>query len=468
MLDRGDRPALRRRRGVPRAARDRELPAAAGAARRDRAEDRRLAPGLQRHRAHVRQRARDRADEHRRRASSTSSRASTSRSRTPRPGRRHACSSERRAVRGGGSCSRSLARRRGARRSRSRSPRRRRTSGRAGRHARGRASRSRSPSTARSRGAYRDIPLRDGEPIDDVAVLGGRPRVRARAPRGARLLRAPGTFGVTRRERRVPDRLALLRRSTSSGRSRSPTGSSGLAVAYDDVVDVNLKVWGDEWEQRLGKLTATLTAPGPRASARAGATPSRCSGDVTIDRRRGRSSARWTSRRTSSSSSARVFPRGACSRRPAARRCEGQRASRGSSPRRRPTRPPSSTTRSKIHDAIDHLRRTLLLLACSRLVPALAVVCFAYWSLRARAQDGLRPRVRAGAAVRPRARARPAAPAPAARRVGSNEFTATLFDLIRAGATRPSRSRPRRATWGGLRHEDVADLELVAGQASAT
>ena len=28
---------------------------------------------------------------------------------------------------------------------------------------------------------------------------------------------------------------------------------SGLAVGYDDVVDVNLKVWGDEWEQSLGR-----------------------------------------------------------------------------------------------------------------------------------------------------------------------------------------------------------------------
>ena len=51
----------------PAAASDRELPAAPGSARRHRAEHRRLAPGLQRHRPHVRKRARDRADEHRRR-----------------------------------------------------------------------------------------------------------------------------------------------------------------------------------------------------------------------------------------------------------------------------------------------------------------------------------------------------------------------------------------------------------------
>ena len=52
----GARPAVRGRRGVPGAAGRRELPAAADGARRDREPDRRLAPGLQRHRADVQQR----------------------------------------------------------------------------------------------------------------------------------------------------------------------------------------------------------------------------------------------------------------------------------------------------------------------------------------------------------------------------------------------------------------------------
>ena len=36
----------------------------------------------------------------------------------------------------------------------------------------------------------------------------------------------------------------------------------GLAVAYDDVVDVNLKVWGDQWAEPLDRLVAVETAPG--------------------------------------------------------------------------------------------------------------------------------------------------------------------------------------------------------------
>jgi hypothetical protein len=36
----------------------------------------------------------------------------------------------------------------------------------------------------------------------------------------------------------------------------------GVAVAYDDVVDVNLQVWGSQWDQSLAQLTATTTGPG--------------------------------------------------------------------------------------------------------------------------------------------------------------------------------------------------------------
>ncbi len=73
------------------------------------------------------------------------------------------------------------------------------------------------------------------------------------------------------------------RTASSNGRSSSTTGSTGLAIGYDDVVDVNLKVWGDEWEQRLGRLTATMRGPGD--VVRAWGHPVWVRGDVTIDGR---------------------------------------------------------------------------------------------------------------------------------------------------------------------------------------
>ena len=35
-----------------------------------------------------------------------------------------------------------------------------------------------------------------------------------------------------------------------------------VAVAYDDVVDVNLKIWGDQWAEPLSRLVGIETAPG--------------------------------------------------------------------------------------------------------------------------------------------------------------------------------------------------------------
>src|SRR5688500_15944803 len=55
----------------------------------------------------------------------------------------------------------------------------------------------------------------------------------------------------------------------------------GVAVAYDDVVDVNLQVWGDEWEVGLSQLTASLLAPGE--VQRAWGHPVSIRGDVTLD-----------------------------------------------------------------------------------------------------------------------------------------------------------------------------------------
>ena len=70
-----------------------------------------------------------------------------------------------------------------------------------------------------------------------------------------------GTFGI----RDLGGRIRVVWRFNASNEVRTFTiryRFTGLAVAYTDVVDVNLKVWGDEWEQPLGHLTAATTRPG--------------------------------------------------------------------------------------------------------------------------------------------------------------------------------------------------------------
>ena len=49
---------------------------------------------------------------------------------------------------------------------------------------------------------------------------------------------------------------------------------------------------------------------------------------------------------------------------------------------------------------------------------------------------------------------------------GSNEFTATLFDLIRRGRYKSTPVNTEKKMWGGLKHETVADLLLTKGDES--
>ena len=129
-------------------------------------------------------------------------------------------------------------------------------------------------------GAFRDIPLRDGETIDQIAVSEGDT---AYTPGGCAELGCsspPGTFGTAD----IDDGIRIVwhyRASFEQKRFRVAYRLRGVAIAYDDVVDVNLKVWGDEWEVELDQLTSTLIAPGE--IVRAWGHPVAVRGDVTLD-----------------------------------------------------------------------------------------------------------------------------------------------------------------------------------------
>jgi hypothetical protein len=116
-------------------------------------------------------------------------------------------------------------------------------------------------------GGFREIPLREGEEITEVFVAEGGTRYSPGAPTEIGSSGEPATFGVARVEDGV--RVVWHYRAFSELRTFTIGYTlRGLAVAYDDVVDVNLKVWGDEWEVPLGTLTAELVLPAP-ASGRA-------------------------------------------------------------------------------------------------------------------------------------------------------------------------------------------------------
>ena len=71
---------------------------------------------------------------------------------------------------------------------------------------------------------------------------------------------APSTFGVAR----LKDRVRIVWHFVSNSIRTFTIGYRfrGLAVAYDDVVDVDMNVWGAQWPRDLSSLSATIQLPG--------------------------------------------------------------------------------------------------------------------------------------------------------------------------------------------------------------
>ena len=124
-------------------------------------------------------------------------------------------------------------------------------------------------------GANRDIPLRSGESIDQVSVLeNGRPFATGRLRRDRVL--EPG-WDVRRHA-------GTATTSASSGTSAQSDEvrtfeiryrMRGVAVAYDDVVDVNLQVWGSQWDS-LARAADGDRPPAPATSSARGDIRSGC------------------------------------------------------------------------------------------------------------------------------------------------------------------------------------------------
>ena len=227
----------------------------------------------------------------------------------------------------------------------------------------------------------------------------------------------------------------------------------GVAVAYDDVVDVNVQVWGDEWETGLGQLTAAIIAPAD--IMRAWGHPVGVRGDVTLDGRRATLRAidipagqfvelrALVPRRVFTSTDGMKVvtgPRARADRRRGARRRGGLRA-RPAQDRRRAPQPAA--------DARDPAR--------ARARPGARADRVRLVALRPRARDGVRPRVRAGAADRDPARARAVAARP-----GRDAGIAR----VHRDAVRPDPPRPLPLRAGDDRAEDLGRPQDPAGRGS--
>ena len=306
-------------------------------------------------------------------------------------------------------------------------------------------------------GGYRDIPLREGERVDGVEVSEGTTSYRPGACTELGCSSPAGTYGVEQ----TADRTRIVWHYAALDEARTFKISyrlRGVTVAYDDVVDVNVRLWGDEWEQRLGKLEGTVHAQGP--VSRAWGHPVSVRGDVTIDDETVLYRALDIPPRTFVEARV-LFPREYLSSTAGADVRGGQAFDRivaeevGAAE-------DYARDQEQIDEAVDDLPRTLGLLALIALLPASLLVLWVYMRFGRELDVGYDreyeqepPSELAPALVPPLVAQRAG--------VGSNEFTATLFDLVRRGIYRAAPVTTERSVWAGLRTEEVADLELSHG-----
>ena len=305
---------------------------------------------------------------------------------------------------------------------------------------------------------YRDIPLRDGESL----VL---PSVAERGIAYARVTNtelAPGTprtFGVVRRG----DGMRIVWYFDARDQSRAFTISytlRGVAVAYDDVVDVNLKVWGDQWAEPLSRLVAIESAPGK--ILRAWGKPVWVRGDVDLTGRRA------TLRAVAVPAHQFVELR-ALVPRAAFASTLGMKVVRGNALDRIVEEERADANRyerdtDRIQSLKDHPLRTGLLVLGLATIPALLLISAVSWFLGRERRTGYDREYE----QEPPTDTQPALVPTLLRQggeAGSYEFTATLFDLIRRGVYKSEQTTTERPIWGGLRSESVSDLELSAGTA---
>src|SRR5581483_2785093 len=315
---------------------------------------------------------------------------------------------------------------------------------------------------------YRDIPLRPGESIDRVTVssediLGNSTRYTGNGSPDKKSNLTPDTFGVKQSSGQTE---IVWHFAPSSGSQTYIIGYRfrGLTKAYSDVADVNLKVWGDQWAAPLSELNATLTLPRPTAlnrTYRVWAHPAWVKGVVT----RLPDSTTLQAVDVPSHQFVEihvVFPRRLLRSTAGAQTVPGPGLAKIVAAERADAKS-YLDNQAKIDDAKHHILRTIGYLLLIGLAPALVVIALIWlvWGRERRADydreyEQQPPDDTAPALVPPLLRQ--------GFEPGSLELTATLFDLIRRGYYKSKPVTTEHDSWGGLKKEQVSDLELSAGE----
>ena len=303
-------------------------------------------------------------------------------------------------------------------------------------------------------GAYRDIPLRKGESIDRIQLSEQGEKYTRGGSTKLGSIDTPHTFNYELHKNKV----RIVWHFSAAGEPHTYTVAyrfRGLAVAYSDIVDVNLKVWGANWSAPLGEPERDDDAPEAdhaRAALQRLGSPRLGEGRRRAHAEAGAPAARRRRLRGPVRRDARHLPALAAA---LDRRREGRRRAGLAKVKQEEADDQADYLhdQAKIDDAKHHLARTLVFLALLGIGPALALDDPRLGALRPRARTGYDREYEQA----PPTDTEPALVPPLLRQdktAGSQEFTATLFDLIRRGRYKSTPVTTERKVWGGLRHEE--------------
>ena len=301
-------------------------------------------------------------------------------------------------------------------------------------------------------GAYRDIPLGPGESIDAILVSDETVAYQSGACTELGCSSPPGTFGVEVSR----DRVRIVWHHSSVDERRTFELAylmTGVATAYDDVVDVNLPVWGDQWAVGLDNLEADMSLPGGADAGEVlvfghpygvdGATDLGDDGVSPSLEANGIPAYQWVEMRV-------VIPSRMLSSTGGATVVAGDGLASILEEEDRFAREGS--------EAATAQRTGLIWGSASAIAIAFGLGGLVYFGYgRERRVDYDREYEQ-----EPPSDLSPAEVGALLTQGGvtEKEFTATLFDLIRKGAIEATPSQVERSTWGGLRTETITDLVL--------
>ncbi|MGH2752941.1 MAG: DUF2207 family protein, partial [Actinomycetota bacterium] len=311
-------------------------------------------------------------------------------------------------------------------------------------------------------GGYREIPVRAGESIDSISVSeagrGYRPGASAELGSSG----APDTFGVAD----LGDATRIVWHYEAFGETRTfDVGYTirGLAEAYEDVVDVNLQVWGDEWGVELSRLRADITIPGDGTKEDVfvwghpatvdGFTELKEDGSGATLTAANIAPGRWVEMRT-------VFPVDRIDPAPADARVRDGLGLPGILEKEGADIAAAERDRSRMRFVRQGLPWLIPLAILLALIPA-GIVSFFIW--RRHGREPTVPPV-------PEHIHEPPGDVPPAMvtalldsgysKASGDAFTATLFDLIRRGHIEAFSTTTVRKTWAGLKQEELSDLSV--------